>query len=230
MRCFNPLALLLLFLLGCCSCSESLDPEAPAVDSAKIQQDLLSFVEDSYPDMQIDVRPWDEDPERLAIYFIEAKFSLLYPQQRFHYLTHLIPADYQESHLQNSVWFELAPGETPADLRYPDDQLIADITSDVLKVVNAAQIFETLDNVLSPLEPGKAQALCYGDYRHTRKILLERGFTNDEFFDVFHVFMAQGGFCDCEILYNVAPSSRLATEYLKNRGEGKTPYDPHQGT
>ena len=117
-----------------------------------------------------------------------------------------------------------------ADLRYPDEQLIVDITSDVMKVVNAAQIFEYLDNEMSPLESEKPKALCYGDYRHTREILLARGFTDEELFDVFHVFMAQGGYCDCEILYNVAPESRLAAEYWKDRAEGRKPYDPHQGT
>lgn len=230
MRFSSLLKLSIVAVLTLCSCSRSVRTETRPVNSTKIQQDLLSFVNASYPDMQISVRPWDEDPKRLAIYFLEEKFSLLYPQQRFHYLSHLIPSHYQERYLQNSVWFELAPGEAPADLRYPDNELIADITPDIMKVINGAHIFEALDDVMCPNDPTKARTLCYGDYRNTRRILLERGFTEDELFDVFHVLMAQGGFCDCEILYNVAPASRLAAEYWKDRANNRHPYDPHQGT
>lgn len=219
----------LIVLLGICSCSEPHHSEAPVLDLIKIKQDLLSFVRESYPEMQISVQPWEKDSKRLAICFVDEKFSLIYPQQRFHYLSHMIPADYQERYLQNSVWFELAPSESPTDLRYPDDKLIEDISADVLKVVNATRVFEALDDELCPNESNKNRIPCYGDYRNSRKILLERGFTEDELFDVFHVFMAKGGYCDCEILYNVAPSSRLAAEYWKDRAKNRQPHDPHHG-
>jgi hypothetical protein len=41
--------------------------------------------------------------------------------------------------------------------------------------------------------------------------------------------MQQGGFCDCEILYNVAEQSRLKAEYWMAKAEGLKPYDPHAG-
>ena len=199
------------------------------MDFRQIEADIRSFLRSSYPDIQVSARPWEKDPTRLALYFVEAKFSVLYPQQRSHYLTHLIPAEYQEKHLNNAVWFELAPGESADELAYPDESLIAAITPDVMKVVNSAKVIEALDDALCPLDPALPRAQCYGDYRNTRPILLARGFKESELFDVFHVLMAQGGYCDCEILYNVAPESRLAKEYWTARAQGRRPYDPHEG-
>jgi hypothetical protein len=179
--------------------------------------------------MTIRVEPWAEDKTRTAIYFVDPKFARIYPLQRYHYLSHLIPAEYQERHLQNTVWFELAPGEKPEQLRYPDEELIAEIAPDVMKCVQAARVFEALDDLFCPKDPAQPRAQCHGDYRHTRPILLSRGFTEEELFDVFHVLMAKGGFCDCEILFNAAEGSRLAAEYWQARAEGRAAPDPHQG-
>jgi hypothetical protein len=110
--------------------------------------DLRRFITPSYPHIDIRVMPWDRDPTRMAIYFTDSQFALIYPYQRWHYLTHL---------------------------------------------------------------------------------LLKQGFKDDEFFEVFHVLMRQGGFCDCEILYNVAEQSRLKAEYGIARADGRDPYDPHVG-
>jgi uncharacterized protein DUF2695 len=179
--------------------------------------------------MDIRAMPWDHDLTRTAISFTEPKFALTYPYQRWHYLTHLIPAEYQEAHLHDSVWFELAPGEKPEDLRYPDEELIDSITSDVMKCLSGARFFEALDDVMCPQQAGCKRAQCWGDFRNSRPILVQRGFTEDEFFDVFHVLMRQGGFCDCEILYNAVEQSRLKAEYWTARAEGRDPFDPHNG-
>lgn len=171
--------------------------------------------------------PWDHDATRMAIYFIDPKFALIYPYQRWHYLTHLIPADYQKQYLENSVWFELAPGENPEDLRYPDRELIDSITPDIMKCLRGAGFFEFLDEVMLPKDSDHERAKCWGDYRNSRPILLSRGLKEDELFDVFHVLMLQGGLCDCEILYNVVEQSRLRAEYWSARSQGLNPYDPH---
>jgi len=195
----------------------------------EIAADIRGFTSAAYPDMEIRVEPDLEDPSRTAIYFTESKFALIYPTQRFHYLSHLIPAEYQEQHLQNTAWFELAPGETPADLVYPDDELVRNITPDVMRILRKTGFFELLDNQFSPLDPAAPRAQCWGDYRVSRGILPTRGFSEDEFFDVFHVLMAQGGFCDCEILHNACEESRLKAEYWKARAQGHQPRDPHSG-
>jgi len=193
----------------------------------QIQRDLKEFLFASYPEMQVRVEPYWVDPSRIAIFFVEQKFSLIYPQQRFHYLTHLIPTEYQERYLCETVWFELAPGEKPEELVYPDEELVASIAPHVLQCLRDAHFFETLDDHLSPSNAADQRQACSGDYRASRSILPSKGFREDEYFDIFHVLMAQGGFCDCEILYNVADRSRLAAEYWNARSEGRKPYEPH---
>lgn len=116
--------------------------------------DLKRFIAPSYPNMDIRATLWDRDPTRIAIYFTEPKFALIYPYQRWHYLTHLIPEQYQKANLENSVWFELAPGEKPEDLRYPDMELIASITPDVMKCLHRARVFELLDDTMCPKDTG----------------------------------------------------------------------------
>jgi hypothetical protein len=196
---------------------------------ADIAGDLRGFLKASYPDMDVRAEPWPDDPSRLAIYFTDPKFALIYPQQRFHYLSHLIPAAYQETQLKDSIWFELAPGESPEDLRYPDAELIVEITPDVMKCVWRARVFDALDDALCPRDPSAPRSLCWGDYRNARPILLARGFVEDELFDVFHVLMAQGGHCDCEILFNVAEGSRFAAECRTKRQHGGGPAQRHGG-
>ena len=199
------------------------------MDTAQLKSALLRFTREVYPNIEIEVRPWADDPQRLAIYFVEPKFSVLYPTQRYHYLAHLIPKEFLEEHLSNTVWFELAPGEEPEDLRYPDDELINAITPDVLRALECSGAFEALDDLMCPQSPQTPRVSCFGDYRYSREVFLARGFKGDELFDVFHVLMAKGGFCDCEILYNAANSSRLKAEYWRARAENREPYDPHRG-
>lgn len=195
----------------------------------QLEADVRDFVRRAYPNIDVRVEPWAADPSRLAVYFTEAQFASLYPAQRYHYLRHLIPTEYYERHLADSEWFELAPGERPEDLEYPDAELIADITPDVMRCLSGAEVFEALDDVLCPADPSHPRRPCHGDYRHARAVLLARGFREDELFDVFHVLMERGGYCDCEILYNAVEVSRLKAEYWRARADEIEPYDPHAG-
>jgi hypothetical protein len=199
------------------------------VNPQQLEADIRDFVRRAYPNIEVRVEPWTEEPRRLAVYFVEAQFVSLYPAQRYHYLRNLIPAEFYDRHLADTEWFELAPGERPEDLEYPDSELIADITPDVMRALLGAGVFAALDDALCPADPARARQECHGDYRHARAVLSARGFREDEFFDVFHVLMAQGGYCDCEILYNVVEVSRLKSEYWRARAEGLEPYDPHAG-
>jgi Protein of unknown function (DUF2695) len=199
------------------------------VSFKQLETDIREFVRRAYPNIEVWVEPWTGDPTRPALYFREAQFAALYPMQRYHYLRHLIPADYHERHLTDSEWFELAPGEHPDDLEYPDSELIADITPDVMRSLWGAGVFEALDDRLCPVDTSLPRKECHGDYRHARTVLLARGFREDELFDVFHVLMERGGYCDCEILLNAVESSRLKTEYWQARAQGIEPQGPHDG-
>jgi hypothetical protein len=199
------------------------------VDLRQLEADILGFVRQGYPNITVRVEPWAADPRKPAVYFTDALFAVLYPAQRYHYLRHLIPEDYYQRHLTETEWFELAPGENPDDLRYADAEVIEDITPDVMRCLAGANFFAGLDDLLCPDGETRARQLCHGDYRHARAVLLSRGFREDELFDVFHVLMARGGYCDCEILYNAAEESRLRAEYWRARAAEIEPYDPHAG-
>jgi uncharacterized protein DUF2695 len=195
-----------------------MQPSRGDVNLPQLEADVRGFVRGAYPNIEVRVEPWTDDPRRLAVYFVEAQFASLYPAQRYHYLRHLIPADFYEQYLVDSEWFELAPGERPEDLEYPDRELVADITPDVMRSLLGAGVFEALDDVLCPADPARGRGRCHGDYRHGRLVLLALGFRSDELFDVFHVLMAQGGYCDCEILYNAAAEGRILAS---SRGEAR---------
>jgi hypothetical protein len=188
-----------------------------------IISNLKDFLAESYPDISIRIEPWRDDPTRSAIYFVEGKFAVLYPMQRYHYLIHSIPQDFYERHLSEAEWFELAPGEAVDDLQYPDEELIEDISPDIHFALKSSGFFAALDDLMSPLDQNSKTEVCHGDFRHTKRVLSEKGFGMrdgvDEIFDICHVLMARGGYCDCEILYNVSESNRMKAAYRKSKAQ-----------
>jgi len=102
----------------------------------------------------------------------------------------------------------------------PDHDLIASITSDVMKCLQRSKFFEKLDDILSPSDGSQPQEICNGNYRLSEAILQESGFGSSDFADIFNVLRSQGEFCDCEILYNASESNRLKAEYWRDRARG----------
>jgi len=185
---------------------------------AKIESEVRGFVRSSYPDMVVRAEYWVSDPARIALFFTDEKFRGLYRRQRYHYLVHLIPKDYYESFLADTTWFELAPGERPEDFEAePDEEIIDSIAPDVLRTLQKKDFFTKLDDLFCPAKDTIPQ-LCSGDFRHAKKILQRCGFEPSDWSDVFHVLMGQGAYCDCEIVYNAAPESRLKSQYWQGRG------------
>lgn len=174
---------------------------------------LYAFLQAQYPGIEIRIGALLEDLLRLAIYFTHEQFSTLYPAQRYHFLRQLIPDDFYTTHLADTIWFELAPGEDPAALVYPDEDIINAITPDVLQCLHSSGFFTRLDAVMCPAVPEQHPQECRGDFRLAKEALAGCGFAPNEFFDVLHVLMQQGAYCDCEILYNVADDSRLKARY-----------------
>ena len=54
------------------------------MDAEQLKAALLRYTSDAYPDIEIRVERWPEDPQRPAFSFIDAKFAALYPAQRYH--------------------------------------------------------------------------------------------------------------------------------------------------
>src|ERR1700681_4114623 len=90
----------------------------------------------------------------------------------------------------------------PDPLDEADPKLIANITPDVMKCQAKWKFFEELDDRLCPADQSKDRERCAGNYVISEAILRSLGNDADEFADIFGVLRAQGGFCDCEILYN----------------------------
>lgn len=172
-----------------------------------IQEKLYEFISGSYPDIIIKVVDTPENARR--IYFIDEKFAPLYPRQRYHYLVHLIPEDFFKEYLQETEWYELAPNENPEDLNYHDQRIIDEIKEPVLLFLkNKVNFVSLLDEQF--MTHG---AKCHGDFRYAKKTLTDLSFSTEDQFDIFHVLMEEGGYCDCEILYNVFRESEYAKKY-----------------
>jgi hypothetical protein len=188
---------------------------------AKIESEIRGFVRAFYPDMVVRTEYWEKDPSRIALFFIDERFRALYPRQRYHYLVNLIPKDYYDSTLADTVWFELTPEQSPEMVEDdPDEKLIASITPDVMAALQEKGFFAALDEMFCPNGAAEPQE-CSGDFRYAKQALQLCGFEESDWSDVFHVLMGQGAFCDCEILYNAATESRLKTQYWQRRSHDK---------
>jgi hypothetical protein len=179
----------------------------------EIQEKLYEYIRPTYPDIEIQVKDTSDNIRQL--FFTDARFENLYPRQRYHYLTHLIPLDFFENHLQNAEWFELAPNESPDDLEYDDEETTREIKDIILTVLRDKVRFVSLLD-----QEFMAQDIkCFGDFRHSKKLLINLGFSEEDQFDIFHVLMYEGGFCDCEILFNVFNESEYSMKYWREREE-----------
>ncbi len=173
----------------------------------ELQEKLYEFVRPSYPDIKINVVDTSKNIRQL--YFTDDRFEVLYPKQRYHYLTNLIPSDFYDQNLQDTEWYELAPNEDPDSLDYHDQETIDEIKTPILSLLKDKVGFVTqLDK-----EFISKNVECFGDFRHSKSILTELNFSEDDQFDIFHVLMNEGGYCDCEILYNVFRESEYSKKY-----------------
>jgi hypothetical protein len=108
-----------------------------------------------------------------------------------------------------------------------DDELIKDIAPHVLEVLARKRFFETLDGQMCPADPAQPRVACAGTYAKSTTILTTGGFDPEEIAEITQVLASRGGFCDCEILFNVAEESRLKSEYWKARATGSQPATSH---
>jgi len=177
----------------------------------ELQKKLYEFIIPSYPNIKIDVVDTADNVRQL--YFIDDQFEVLYPMQRYHYLIHLIPSDFYAQYLQNTEWFELAPNEDPKELDYHDQETLDEIKEPIISLLKVKGGFVNLLDKAFISENVK----CNGDFRHSKNILTDLKFSKEEQFDIFHVLMNEGGYCDCEILYNVFKESDYSKKYWRDR-------------
>ena len=96
-----------------------------------------------------------------------------------------------------------------------------------MSVLQSVKFFDQLDDFLCPSSISISRRNCGGNFQISESILRSQDFDQDAIADVIDVLRAQGGCCDCEVLYNVAESSRLKAEYWKARAEGLEPRNTH---
>lgn len=109
----------------------------------------------------------------------------------------------------------------------PDDDLIQSIAPKVMQSLGRCGFFEKLDGFLSPEDSSIPARICDGTYELSRSILMAAGFRIAELSDIFAVLQSKGACCDCEVLYNVAETSRLKANYWRDRAAGQIPRTPH---
>lgn len=97
------------------------------------------------------------------------------------------------------------------------DDLIASITPEVMRVLESRRFFVRLDDLMSPTIEAQQPERCEGRYRLSERLLREDGFDDDDLQEILQVLHAQGGCCDCEVLYNVSEDNRLKATYWKRR-------------
>lgn len=94
------------------------------------------------------------------------------------------------------------------------DKFIADITPDVMGVLQKKNFFAQLEEQLFPSESVDISN-CKHDFSITERLAKELGFDKADIDDIVDVMRAKGGCCDCEIVLNAAPESRVREKYWK---------------
>jgi len=99
----------------------------------------------------------------------------------------------------------------------PDEDLLLSIAEEVMKCLSRYRFFEKLDDALSPIDSSQVPRKCSSSYEISEQILLALGFTPTDTADIFGVLKYKSAGCACEILFNVAESSRFRETYWRNR-------------
>jgi hypothetical protein len=108
------------------------------------------------------------------------------------------------------------------------DEYVEAIAPHILVVLTRIGFFKALDNILSPSDGSKASRICAGDCAISEELLGKLEFEEADREDIFEVLRSRGGFCDCEVLYNVAEISRLKANYWRARADGAASPNPHR--
>lgn len=171
----------------------------------QIETELKEFLSASYPEAVVNV---SGEKSRREIRIVEESFKDLFPLQRYHFLMACIPTEYFDENLAEATLFELAPGEKDTDLFYHDEETVMALKDVILEMLIANTDFvDQLDYAFI-----EGEASCDRDFAISKEILTTLGFTQEEQTDIFHVFMLEDAFCDCEILYNIFTNSRLSQQ------------------
>jgi hypothetical protein len=116
------------------------------------------------------------------------------------------------------------------DQDFDQASYINDIAPDVLEVLRRQHFFERLDDRYCPQDESNIPAKCGHSFAISIEILRSFEMDSEDVADVLAVLQSKGGCCDCEVLYNVAASSRLKAKYWKaHKAEMQSPGESTSG-
>ena len=166
---------------------------------AVIEQQLQSAMSAAHKDAKVKVG-MDIHYKGCNIVITSPDFAGLLPEQRFHHVAHALPTDLYEQLRTGFVWFELAPGELPAQLmKMPRSEDIAGQDSAIHERLKAVKFFKKLE---AKLRATRRPASTL-DFVLVREILDEAGWTAEEVTQACLFFILHGGHCDAEVFSKV---------------------------
>jgi len=98
-----------------------------------------------------------------------------------------------------------------------ESDLIGSISDNVIQSLDNRDLFDRLERMVWPDGPD-GQKVCDHTFRHLQTLMDADNFPERDYReDVFDVMRSRGGFCDCEIMLNVAPNCEFRERYWKQR-------------
>lgn len=167
----------------------------------KLEADLLSMLGD-FPGLSIDV---SRSPrwKRMCVTFIWDGFDGLLPEERFHRLVNVIPADFCNTRLAGFVWLELTSNETVETfLKLPRSEDIGNHELEIDASLRRVGFFELLRDSMG----SQLRRSCPGDFSLSAKIMSTVNFTTRQVTDAKLLFIHYGAYCDCQVLQSVNPT------------------------
>jgi hypothetical protein len=114
------------------------------------------------------------------------------------------------------------------DQEMSDEEIVASILRYAMNCLDRDEFFEALDDHFSPTDSSHELATCQGNRSVSTSMLRELGYEEASLDDVFEALKLQGGYCDCEILYNVAEERRLEAKYWQAQHTQLTARETHE--
>jgi hypothetical protein len=174
---------------------------------ADLTRRLAAMIRDAFPEMVVNVSHsprWN----RPCATFTSSAFEGLLPEERFHRLVGVIPADFREENMAGFVWLELAPGERLEEfLKLPRCEDVAACEKDIYGRLARAGLFESLAEAMG----ASPDSHCAGGFGEMTRLLTAAGLRPDDIRDAKLLMIRHHAYCDCQIL--LTARDRLAQRF-----------------
>lgn len=171
----------------------------PKKDYPQIQSALQAALQESFAEVAVQVGDDIHYPGTNVV-ITSPDFAGLYPEQRFHHVVRVLPAELYETLRGNVVWFELAPGESAIHyMKMPRSEDIVGQEMGILKRLTEVKFFKQFEAKLM----AKRQAPSPLDFIMAKQILADAGLSPEEIKRACLFFIRHGGYSDVQVFSNV---------------------------